>query len=105
MSHAQGEVIKAGRVVAYYEYEGCADFCFTKLYKSVEDLNANWRTNQFSQCTCGQAETVLVYSSYGGGGWWAGKACLKCMALVEGVCHETEEFEYLGKGHPLEALR
>jgi len=101
VSHAEGQIIKDDQIVAYYEYDGCSDFCFTKLYKSREELTANWRTNQFAKCTCGKAEPVLVYSSYGNGGWWAGKACLECMALTEGTSHDFDDFEYLGDGHPL----
>lgn len=103
MSHAEGQIIKDGKIVAYYEYEGCADFCFTRLYATRQELRDNWRTKQFAECHCqGSPEDVLVWSSYGDEGWWRGKACLHCMALTDGTSHESEEFEYLGsKGHPL----
>jgi hypothetical protein len=101
MSHAHGEVIAGGKKVAFYEYDGTADFAISCLHDSPEDVNTEWRNHPFKECKCGQPPIdVILYSDYGGGFYWNAKACLPCRAIVSGII-PFEEDTPITDGHPL----
>lgn len=108
MSHALGEVIKDGKVVGFFEYNGTSDIACSAVQKSVTDVTTYWRSpDNCRKCECGRApESVILYSSYGGGFYWESTACFHCMAITgeripewcdaAGICHVSD-------GYPLES--
>ncbi len=107
MSHAQGEVIYAGKTVGWYEYNGTADVCCTRIFDSIDLLSEHWRKDVDAECKCGKKPTpVILYTNYGGGYYWLGKACLQCKAIVEGLAPWDEpERDPMNDGHPLTGIR
>jgi len=84
MSHSSGLVKFKNGNIYHYEYNGTVDVCFPMLYKTLEELGDNWRRDDFwKECTCGSKEWVQIFSSYGGGFYWSGKACEKCMVIED----------------------
>lgn len=86
MSHANGEVIKDGATIAWFEYDGTSDVACWEIYSTYEEMTANWRKRRWPECTCGKPpESVLLQSDYGGGiGPWPALVCLSCMCIVDG---------------------
>lgn len=109
MSHAMGEVIKDGKTVGYYEYNGTSDFVTSKIRATEQEVHDHWRGHDlFGKCDCGQPpEDVLLYTCYGFGYYWPGKACLQCMAIVGGFDPYGDKPEDWGdpyvpkRGHPV----
>lgn len=106
MSHSYGEIIKNGKTVGYYEYNGTSDIVLPKIWKTHEEVSEHWREdNPFSRkCDCGKDEPVQIYSSYGNGFWWKGRACLTCMVVTEGINPYDEEIEE-HKHHPFKTQK
>jgi hypothetical protein len=112
MSHAMGEVIKDGKTVGYYEYNGTCDFATTKIRPTVQEVWDHWRKSDiFGECTCGQpSEDVLLYTNYGYGYYWPGKACMDCMVIVDGTDPYGDKPEGWGdpmdpkRGHPIHGI-
>ena len=99
MSHASGAVkFKDGRK-KYYEYNGTSDVCISHLYDTFEEMSDNWRQSEWLSCECGEEEEVEIYSSYGFGFCFKGKACKNCRSIShdgyskdiwEGTINKTE---------------
>jgi hypothetical protein len=91
MSHAVGEVwTVTGELKGYFEYNGTADVACTKIFLTETDLWNNWRKNVYANCTCEDKNTlVILYSDYGYGFCWLGKACLICNAITEGLSPDS----------------
>lgn len=109
MSHSYGEIWSlAGNLLAYFEYNGTVDVCQSRLFNTREEVWANWRGKDFHRvCSCGQSQPVLIYSEYGGGFYWEGKACLQCMAITDRLTPSSEDpnDEYTDKnGHPFREI-
>lgn len=85
MSHASGTVTFEDGVVLHYEYDGTTDVCIPDLYTTYDEMASNWRNHPWKECSCGNKETVTIYSSYGGGFEWEGKACRHCMCITDGL--------------------
>ncbi len=88
MSHAHGEVIKDGKIIGHYEYDGTADIVWTKIRATTAEVWAHWRTAaNRAKCTCEKPEPVkvILYSSYGNGFHWPGKICEICQVIVDGI--------------------
>lgn len=103
MSHAYGEIIKDGKTVAHFEYNGTVDLVQPILYATAQEVSDNWRKGSpREECKCPeQGEDVLIYTNYGYGYYWPGKACLKCMMVTDGIDpYECERKE----GHPVNGL-
>lgn len=83
MSHAQGVVLLADRVLGYFEYNGTVDVAMHKIYKTENELSENWRKTQPS-CSCvdGLTDVVLKVDSYDDFSWPA-KACLEHLNIIE----------------------
>ena len=83
MSHATGEVIQGDRVIGYFEYDGTADNAISDIYRSRDELWANWRKSTHPTCTCGgKPVPVVLWADYGSGYWWYSTACLKCNVIT-----------------------
>lgn len=103
MANAVGRVYVQYAVRAYFEYDGCNDFCLSPLYQTQSELMKNWRSGRKVRCVCGKLPIdVTLHNDYGGGRYWPGKACLACMAIVDGFEEPTDSTgEYLGQdGEP-----
>jgi len=79
--------------VFHYEYNGTVDVCIPQLYKTIDGLEENWRNGEWKECSCGNDEDVEIYSSYGNGGHWKGRACKNCMVITVGFS-EVDEYGY-----------
>lgn len=92
MSHASGAVRFKDGTVKFYEYDGTADVCISHLYDHMQGVADNWREGEWMECKCPEGmEDVEIYSSYGDGFTFPGKACRKCLA-VYGGCHDEENY-------------
>jgi hypothetical protein len=101
MSHASGAVRFKDGVVKFYEYNGTSDVCISHLYDSMKAMLAHWRKGQWMACACPEGmEDVEIYSSYGGGFTFPGKACRKCSALYGGSYDEENYYDKQMSGEP-----
>ena len=96
MSHAMGAVrFLSDGTVMFYEYSGTLDVTISHLYATCKEVTDNWRKGEWLQCTCGQSEPTEIYTSYGYGYSWMGKACRSCRAITDGL--EPGEEVFTGK--------
>ena len=105
MSHAQGEVYKPdGTLVGYYEYNGTSDVACPKIVKTAQELQAGWRNSnlEWIKCSCGKPPAdVVIYSDYGDGFYWPGKACEECKCLIEPLMpYDDDAYDTVKDGHP-----
>lgn len=91
MSHSNGAIKTEDNQIFYIEYNGTADVCLPNLYKTVEEVEANWRKQIWKTCICKPItlEPVKLAVTYGGGWFWDAFICLKCMVI-------TKRFEPFG---------
>lgn len=91
MSHAIGEVwTVTGEGKGYFEYNGTADVACTRIFLNEKELHNNWRKDVFANCLCNQPSTlVILYTDYGWGSYWLGKACFICNAITEGLSPDS----------------
>lgn len=91
MSHAMGEIIKGGRIVAYYEYNGTSDVVIPAAWATPNEVHEHWRSGEWKSCACGGPhEDVILYSSYGNGSHWPGKWCPRCRCITDGFRHDDD---------------
>lgn len=94
-----GEVIRDGKIIGYYEYNGTCDVLAGNLICDTEDaVHEHWREQPWSECphAADSHVPVVIYSSYGGGFYWDGKACMDCRIVTDGLSPESTV-----DGHPL----
>lgn len=104
MSHAYGEVTQDGKVVAHFEYNGTSNVCCPKMYDTWKAMNAEWRKGPWVKCTCGKPSVdVILYTDYGNGYYWPGKACFECGCITGGLMPwgDDDDSEPID-GHPLQ---
>ena len=89
MSHVSGAIKFKDETVMFYEYDGTSDICISHLYKTMKEVVGNWRKSAWLKCICGSEEDVEIYSSYGYGKLFKGKACKKCLSLTHEIDFET----------------
>src|SRR5687768_10382284 len=97
MSHANGEVIRDGRTVGWFEYNGTGDYALRRVFGTYEELHRHWRTEHAEEadCVCGEPPAdVTLYTDYGGGFHWPAKACLRCSAIVDGTHPYPDDADY-----------
>ena len=104
MSHAFGKVHFVDGLVLHYEYDGTSDVTIPRLYTTANEVAANWRRVDdwvWNCCTCGKDEPVKIYSSYGGGFSWDGRACRHCQCIVAGYepVFDEEDFSMKEEYH------
>jgi hypothetical protein len=86
MSHAYGKVYFYDGQILHFEYNGTSDVCIPFLYNSVEELSHNWRQYKgWHYCICNRHEPVIIYTDYGAGFHWEGRACRYCMCISHGL--------------------
>lgn len=92
MSHALGEVwTLVGQRVGWFEYNGTVDIAYTNICLTEEGVHRFWRSEKaHAECSNPKEHThtpVILYSHYGGGFHWLGRACLnlECMAITDGM--------------------
>lgn len=78
MSHASGAVRFKDGGIWFYEYDGTSDVVLPALYSTYKEMKANWRKGEWKKCSCGKEEEVEIYSDYGFGTYFTGKACRNC---------------------------
>ena len=85
MSHAVGAVKFSNGEVFYCEYNGTVDVMKPELYKTRDELNANWRHKGWKSHSkeCHNEEAVEIASSYGYGFSWSGAACKTCLVITD----------------------
>ena len=89
MSRAWGVVrFKSDGKLMYYLYDGTSDICNPNLCDSMDDV---WQDHKWSKCNCYQDEPVEIYSDYGGGFYWNGKACRHCNVITKGLEPWTDD--------------
>lgn len=88
MSHASGTVTFPDGEIYHFEYDGTSDITLPELYSSGEELEENWRKklnwddiNQRRNRGEKSSEDVVLFSSYGGGVTYKGRAS-KCEKIV-----------------------
>ncbi len=88
MSHASGAVrFVSDGAVLFYEYNGTADRCVPKLWRTLEEVwhKDNWRSDDGGEaCQCGNSEPVILHTNYGNSFGWPGTACRECMRIASG---------------------
>jgi hypothetical protein len=98
MSHSTGAVLFSDKTVLHCEYNGTVDVMRSNLYKTHEEMHANWRGSKWTNCTCGKpSENVIIATSYGPGFFWPGKACRTCMCITDGW---SSDYDHKVKGLP-----
>lgn len=83
LSHASGKVKFNDGTVMHYEYDGTSDWVIPKFYNTHEEMWDNWRKYEYIENHCEHdIEDVEIYSDYGNGFYWKGKACRKCNMII-----------------------
>ena len=99
MSHASGKVRFNDGTIMHYEYDGTSDWVIPKLYDTHEEMWDNWRKYEYQEIHCEhKLEDIEIYSDYGNGFYWKGKACRKCNMVIEGrSLDHIDDFIQYGK--------
>jgi len=71
-------------LILYTIYQNTADVMHYILYNSIEEAFKDHCNNINKKCHCEQGEKVEIFTTYGGGFFWEGKACRKCKTLISG---------------------
>jgi hypothetical protein len=102
VSHAGGEIwTPEGEFRGFFEYNGTADVVCTRVYKTPEAMQEHWRADCYRDCKCGnKTEDVVLYTTYGFGFYWKGKACWSCEAVTAGLWPFDDEDSPDTDGHP-----
>lgn len=67
----------------YAGYQNTSDVMNSILKESIEDYDdVTWGEGR--ECICGNDEPVQIFTNYGGGFYWKGRACKQCKVLTEG---------------------
>lgn len=98
MSHAIGAVIFRDGLIRWYDYNGTVDVPVSNLVETPGEVK--FRQMPWLDCSCGQAEPVLMWSDYGGGFSWQGAACRHCRAIIH--VSEDQFYETRSDGIPEE---
>lgn len=85
MSSSHGLVRFDDGVVMYFTYNGTADVCHSHLYRTETQLLQHWKFQASCDCKCAKQENVDIWSTYGGGFGWSGKACRECCLITHGL--------------------
>ena len=101
MSHSYGAVqFDSDDKVMFYEYDGTSDVTISHLYDTRKEMEDNWRKGEWLDCKCGRDEPVEIYSNYGGGFYWDGRACRHCLAITENLKPDWDDGSSSSDGTP-----
>jgi hypothetical protein len=82
MSRANGIVKFDDTTEMYCIYDGTSDIMDNMLFDDPNDAWENYRLKKYNDsCSC-DGENVLIYTDYGGGTTYTGKACKKHKCIV-----------------------
>ena len=99
MSSARGRVHFEDKYVMHGKYHGTSDVFLGMIFPTQAHAQACWESIGFTDCTCGKDEPVVLYSEYGGGFAWKGRACRRCgVVTAENMPYENEETEMVNPG-------
>ncbi|MES5896970.1 hypothetical protein [Bacillus cereus group sp. RP43] len=82
MSAAVCHVKFKDNTVLYALYSGNSDIVRPQLHQGRNDVSYD---SAWIKCECGNDESVRLYTEYGSGFSWDGRACKKCMTISDGV--------------------
>ena len=81
MANQSGEIKVGNEIVGYFQFSRTSGMASTRIYPSLDDLRANWRTQgRDRKCTCPEIPPLVELST--DGHVWTSRACLKCMAIA-----------------------
>lgn len=98
MSNANGAVRFNDGAVMFYEYQGTSDVCNPILRKTLSDVSHWWRKHdeeahaRWKACKH-DGEEVTIYSDYGGGFCWPGRACRECSCITQNTMPWEDMYE------------
>jgi hypothetical protein len=89
MSSALAKVrfLSDGKIM-YGEYSGTADVYVSHLKHTLEEAYEEWKKLTWLNCSCGKDEPVIIANDYGGGTYWAGRACRHCRSIETNLSYE-----------------
>ena len=91
MGKSGGVIIFKDDTLAFTWYQNTSDIMHNVLTTDHNFWRTPEETKEYNEaCHC-KGEKVTVWTDYGGGFYWQGNACKKCMMLKEGVNPYTEE--------------
>ncbi|MCP4986595.1 MAG: hypothetical protein GY928_11235 [Colwellia sp.] len=91
MSHSPGQVRFNDGTIMHYEYNGYSDVVCNCLHATHEEMVKHWRKQPINVCDCGKDEDVIIFTHYGNGFYWEGKACKTCKAITDGRGEDFDE--------------
>ena len=106
MSHSSAAVRFSDGTILHGEFNGTVDVLFPFLYKTEEERNNNWRPKKWKYCNNKKhkREEVEIAVTYGGGWYWKGIACKKCMIVISPLSlecmGEEKDFPFPENGLP-----
>lgn len=92
MSHSSGAIKFNDGLILYCKYNGTVDIMIPHLYKTYDEMHEMWRQTKSKWCGHEVDEEVKIFSSYGGGFSWTGRACRDCMVITKNLScdYDTE---------------
>jgi hypothetical protein len=100
VSHATGAVRFPDGKVMFYLYNATSEVAISHLYDTMQAVVDSWGKGPWLNCTCPtEMEPVEIYSSYGLGFTYPGKACRTCRALY-GPRYTPEMVDATSNGEP-----
>ncbi len=94
MSHADGLCQLPDGTQYYFEYNGTADMCCTRLYKEYDELHTNWRKDNERRCACKETNYEIAILSTSYARWhflWQTTICEKCMCITGKIMDEIND--------------
>ncbi len=91
MSKSWGAVKFPDDTICYCIYNGTIDLMYPGLLETSDllpfALQDYWADFSMATCTClvPNHESIEILSDYGGGFYWPGTACRKCLVIAEGT--------------------
>jgi hypothetical protein len=84
MSHATGMCrFDSDGLVMFFDYNGTTDVCVSHLVKTYDEVWDNIRNFNWLNCVDGKDEPCALFTDYGNGFYWKGRACRYCRAITE----------------------
>ncbi len=86
MSHATGMCrFDSDGLVMFFDYNGTVDLCVSHLVDTYEEVWGNIRRLAWLDCEDGKDEPCVLFTDYGNGFYWEGRACRHCRAITKGT--------------------
>ena len=99
MSNSRGRVHFADKYVMHGKYVGASDVFLDMVFPTQRHADSAWDNFGFVECKCGKDEPCTLYSEYGEGFAWKGRACRHCGAVTGGsMPFEDDDTEHVAPG-------